>query len=534
LFSPATMGVSAHAQPAPVLSLKSVTKRYPGVIALDGVDFELRAGEVHVVLGENGAGKSTLIRAIAGATSVDEGEILLDSAPVQHLSVQKRRDLGIAVIYQELSLVPTMTVMQNLFLGKEFTLGPGLGQQFRFRDRRRMASFSGDLLQRLRIDVDPRDRVGSLPVSQRQLVEIARAVAFNARVIVMDEPTTSLGPDEKARLFAVISDLKAKGIAIIYVSHVLEDCVALGDRITILRDGRYIDTLPRGAAEPADLVPLITGRSFSERYPDIASEGGETILKVSNLSRSKAFKDVSFELRRGEILGFAGLVGAGRTDLVRAIAGLDGVDSGSIEIGGRKMRPGSPRRGLRNGVAILTEDRKAQGILGNLDVQTNLAATAINLPETQVGRRLAAPGGFLRRRAIAAFARERIAAFRIKTPSSRQRIAHLSGGNQQKVLLARAIAADARVLILDEPTKGIDAGAKVEIYGVLATLVANGASIIIVSSETPEVIAVCSRVLVMARGRITAELRKGEATPEAIVAHSTLSPALVAESGATS
>jgi ribose transport system ATP-binding protein len=506
----------------PILELKAISKRYPGVVALDKVDFDLRRGEVHVVLGENGAGKSTLIRTIAGVTFPDEGEILFDGAPAHELSVSRRKALGISVIYQELSLVPSMTIMQNIFLGNEFSIGPGVGEQFRVRDIAKMNAFCVALLKRLKIELSPRDRISNLSVSQRQLIEIAKAVAFDPGVVVMDEPTTSLGSAEKERLFELIDDLKRKGISIIYVSHVLEDCVALGDRITILRDGRHIKTLRRGEATPDSLIPLITGRSFSERYPRIRSQRGRATLEVKSLSLGKTFRDISFSLHEGEILGFAGLVGAGRTDLMRVIAGIDKPDSGVIAVDGKPLTKGTVRSALQHGVAMLTEDRKVQGILPNLDVQTNVTVTATNLRGARGDQSLTWLGSILKRASIGALAAEYISRFKIRALSPRQKIAQLSGGNQQKVLLVRAIAARAKILILDEPTKGIDAGAKVEIYDLLAQLVKTGKSIIVVSSEMPEVLAICSRILVMNRGRITAEMNSEAATPEKIVSYAAL------------
>jgi ribose transport system ATP-binding protein len=509
--------------PSPLLQLKRISKRYPGVLALQDIDFDLLVGELHVVVGENGAGKSTLIKSIAGATFPDEGEILFDGQPVNQLSVAQRKALGIHVIYQELSLIPTMSVMQNIFLGNELTRGPGVGTQFRIRNVGAMRKFSVELLRRLRIEVDPETRVADLPVAQKQLIEIAKAVGFNARVIVMDEPTTSLGPREKERLFGLIGELKARGIGIIFVSHIIEDCIALGDRITVLRDGRHVTTLKRGETGRGRLVQLITGRPISERYPELSSSPGRPLLQVRNLTSGRIFQNVSFDLHEGEILGFAGLVGSGRTDLVRAIMGVDAYDSGTIAVDGEPLRRNRPRAALQRNMALLTEDRKTQGVLPNLDVMTNIAATAMNLSGSEVGRRVTVGGRITRMSAIQAYAVERIAALNIKAHSPRQKIAHLSGGNQQKALLARALAAGARVLILDEPTKGIDAGAKLEIYDILADLVAKGLSVIIVSSETPEVQAICGRILVMNRGRLVADLKREEASIETIVTYATQS-----------
>lgn len=507
--------------PSPLLQLKRISKRYPGVLALQDVDFDLLAGECHVVVGENGAGKSTLIKSIAGATFPDEGDILFEGRSIRQLSVAQRKALGIHVIYQELSLIPTMSVMQNIFLGNELTRGPGIGKNFRIRNIGAMRKFCAELLERLRIDIDPQTRVADLPVARKQLVEIAKAVGFNARVIVMDEPTTSLGPQEKKRLFAMIEELKARGIGIIFVSHIIEDCIALGDRITVLRDGRHVTTLKRGEAGPGRLVQLITGRPISERYPEIRTSPGRKLLEVRNLTRGSIFQNVSFDLHEGEILGFAGLVGAGRTDLMRAIMGVDPYDSGTIAIDGKPLRRNRPRAALRHNIALLTEDRKTQGVLPNLDVMTNIAATAMNLSGSAVGKRVTLGGRITRMSAIHAYAVERIATLNIKAHSPRQKIAHLSGGNQQKALLARALAAGARVLILDEPTKGIDAGAKLEIYDIMADLVAKGLAVIIVSSETPEVQAICSRILVMNRGRVVADLKREDASVEAIVTYAT-------------
>jgi ABC-type sugar transport system ATPase subunit len=500
-----------------LLDLKSVTKVYPGVVALADVDFAVKRGEVHVLLGENGAGKSTLIKIIAGAQHMDRGEFLLDGQPMVRLTPARLRAMGISVIYQELSLVRTLDVASNIFLGRLKLKGPSLLRRLGILDKAGMVEFCRRVFAELRIEIDPRSSVSDLSVSDMQLVEIARAVAFNSRVILMDEPTTSIGLDEKARLFELIERLKARGIGVVYVSHILEDCLAIGDRITILRDGRRVATLSRGEPTVDELVRLMTGRTFAERYPRIKSRPGKTALEVRGLSRAGKFNDVSFDVREGEIVGFWGLVGAGRTDVMEALFGLRHADTGEIRAFGEPIVMRTPRSAIGHGFSLLPEDRKNFGILHSMTVRDNILITVLNLWLGEISRKLRYVGGWLRISRGQEHARSIVREMQIKTPSVETRVAELSGGNQQKILFARALAAGSRIVILDEPTKGVDAGAKVEIYRMLQSLVDRGLAIIVVSSELPEVLAVSNRIFVMKKGMMTGIVDRDSVTEEQLM-----------------
>jgi ribose transport system ATP-binding protein len=504
-----------------VLELRSITKAYPGVVALSDVDFAVRPGEVHALVGENGAGKSTLIKIIAGALQKDRGEMFLTRRPVAFASPAQMRAMGVSVIYQELSLIAKLDVKSNIFLGRERILDlPGL-RFLCLRDVRKMETFCRALLSELEIHVDPNALVADLSVSDRQLVEIARAVAFQSRVILMDEPTTSLGHEEKAHLFALIRRLRARGIGIVYVSHILEDCLEVSDSITVLRDGKRIATLDRSEATVDELVRLITGRTFSERYPHIESRTGRNALELRGLTRRGLFEDISFEVHEGEIVGLCGLVGAGRTDLVHAIFGLDRVDAGEVRVFGEAVLIRNPRDAIRHGFSLLTEDRKTLGVLHNMTVCENIVITAINLWIGEVSNRLALFRQILRLGRAADFAKSMVRQIRVKTPSVNTRIVHLSGGNQQKVLLARALSAGARIIILDEPTKGVDAGAKIEIYWMLQALLRDGIALLVISSELPEIMALSNRVVIMKKGRVTANVPRDDVSGQEVLEHAT-------------
>ncbi len=500
-----------------LLDMRGVSKSFPGVAALDGVDFGVRGGEVHVLLGENGAGKSTLIKIISGLVEKDAGEVFFEGRPVERASPALAREMGVSVIHQELSLARLMDVKSNLFLGRDLLRKGRLLRLLGVRDEAAMRSRCREAFAGLGVASDPDARVADLSLSQMQLLEIARAVAFDAKVILMDEPTSSLGPEEKAALFGVIGRLKARGIGVVFVSHALEDCLAIGDRITVLRDGRRVGT---SAAEETDvdgLIRMMTGRAFEERYPRIKGGTGGEILEVRNLARKGAFSEVSFRLREGEILGFAGLVGAGRTELFRAVFGLDRPDSGEILIKGAPARIRRPRDAIRHGLAFLTEDRKNQGVFPLLPVLENLLISVLNLRRASRAEKPTRLLGWIDAGAAARIAREYAARLRIKAVSLSDRASQLSGGNQQKALLARGISTGARVVILDEPTKGVDAGAKVEIYRILEELARSGTAIVVISSELPEVTAICSRIIVMNEGRVTGELPRERADPEAVM-----------------
>lgn len=485
---------------SPLLEMRGITKRFPGVTALDGVDFELEKGEVHVLLGENGAGKSTLIKMLSGAYRPDEGEILLDGEKVNISSAMEAQRLGIATIYQEFNLVPQLTVAENIFLGRQ-------PRRFGFVDRRGMRRAARELLDRMKVRVDPDARVEGLGVARRQMVEIAKALSLDARILIMDEPTASLSGQEVGRLFEIIHGLKEEEVGVIFISHHLEEVAEIGDRVTVLRDGEFVDRVP-ASTDPSEFVRLMVGRDIEDQFPRRRPEIGEVLLEVRNLSREGVLEDISFELRAGEVVGVAGIVGAGRTELAEAIFGSVPADSGEIVVGGQHLRPGDPRETKRRGIGFITEDRQGEGIVPPLSVAENLGLAALE-ENSKVG--------LVNRRRQRQQAEEMIGDLGIRTPGPEQEIRYLSGGNQQKVVIGKWLLADSRVLIMDEPTRGIDVGAKVEIYELMNELTAEGAGILMISSELPEVLGMSDRILVMSAGRITGELSAEEASQEKVM-----------------
>lgn len=483
-----------------LLEMRGITKQFPGVVALQGVDFDLRRGEVHVLLGENGAGKSTLIKILSGAYQPDAGEILLDGRPVRIPSAVAAQRLGIATIYQEFNLVPALTVAENIFLGRQ-------PRRLGVVAHRAMVREAGALLERMRVRVDPQALVADLGVAQQQMVEIAKAMSLDARILVMDEPTAVLSEQEAARLFAMIRDLQTRDVGIIYISHHLEEVSQVGDRVTVLRDGHLVGQVP--ATAPRDeLVRLMVGRSIEAQYPRRAPPPGEVLLRVEGLTRHGVFEDISFDVRAGEVVGIAGLVGASRTEVVRAIFGADPVDRGAVWVAGSRLPPGTIREARRRGLGLVPEDRKGQGLVPLLSVQENLGLVA--LPRyTHLG--------VVGRRRLRQSAAEIVRSLRIRTPSLEQEVRFLSGGNQQKVVIGKWLLGRAPVLIMDEPTRGIDVGAKVEIYELMNELTAQGNAILMVSSELPEVLGMSDRILVMSEGRVTGEIPARGATQEAVM-----------------
>jgi ribose transport system ATP-binding protein len=484
--------------------MRGITKRFPGVTALDGVDFELQSGEVHVILGENGAGKSTLIKMLSGAYRPDEGEILLDGERVEIPSATVAQALGISTIYQEFNLVPQLTAAENIFLGRQ-------PRRLGFVDRRRMREQARDLLQRMKVRVDPGAPVSALGVAQRQMVEIAKALSLEARILIMDEPTASLSGQEVERLFEIVVGLKEEGVGVIFISHYLEEVTEIGDRVSVLRDGKMVGRVPADT-ENSELVRMMVGRSIEDQFPRRRPEVREALLEVEHLSREGILHDVSFQVRAGEVVGIAGIVGAGRTELVRAIFGADLLDSGEVKVRGERMRPGDPREAKRRGIGFVTEDRQGQGIVPPLSVAENLGLASL-------GRYTS--GGLVNRREQRSRAEKMIEDLNIRTPGPDQEVRYLSGGNQQKVVIGRWLLADSRVMIMDEPTRGIDVGARVEIYKLMNDLTANGAGILMISSDLPEVLGMSDRILVMSGGRITGELCAEEATQEKVMALAT-------------
>ena len=485
---------------SPLLEMRSITKRFPGVTALDGVDFELEKGEVHVILGENGAGKSTLIKMLSGAYHPDEGEILLDGQRVDIYSAAVAQSKGISTIYQEFNLVPQLTVAENIFLGRQ-------PRRFGIVDHLRMRDEARELLERIKVRVDPDFPVSTLGVAQRQMVEIAKALSLDARILIMDEPTASLSGQEVERLFEIVRGLKEEEVGVIFISHHLEEVTEIGDRVTVLRDGKLVDRVP-ATTDHQELVRMMVGRSIEDQFPRRRSEVGEVLLEVKELAREGVLEDISFQVRAGEVVGIAGIVGAGRTELARAIFGADPVDSGEVWVEGRRMERFDPREAKHRGIGFITEDRQGQGIVPPLSVAENLALASL-------GRYTSA--GFVNRKEQRSQAQKMIEELTIRTPSPEQEIRYLSGGNQQKVVIGKWLLADSKVLIMDEPTRGIDVGAKVEIYELMNELSEEGAGILMISSDLPEVLGMSDRILVMAGGRITGELSREEASQEKVM-----------------
>ncbi len=480
----------------PALRMSGIRKTYPGVVALDGVSLEVLPGEVHVLLGENGAGKSTLMKILSGAVSKDAGEIELGGERVEIQGPKDAHSRGVRTIYQELVLVPQLTASENVFLGRERSAWSVI-------DRKRQREETETLLRGLGVSLDAMTPVGRLSVAQQQMVEVAKSLSEEPRVLVMDEPTSALTDAEIRELFAAIEGLTARGVAVVYISHRMEEVKRIGRRATILRDGRNVATCDVATTPISEMIRLMADRELSEHYPRRRVPPGEELLRVENLSRRGAFSGVGFSLRRGEIVGLAGLLGAGRTELARVLAGADRADSGKVYLRGRELRPTSPRDAIAAGVGLLPENRKTQGLVLGLSVADNLC-----LPSATQLCRL----GVVDEVRASALARRQVAELRIKTPRLGQPVVYLSGGNQQKVVLGKWLAAETDVLLMDEPTRGIDVSAKVEIYELMNALTARGAGILMISSELPEVLGMSDRILVLSRGRLAAEIPAAGAT----------------------
>ena len=492
----------------PLVSIHNLSKSFPGVRALDNVRFDLRAGEVHALMGENGAGKSTLMKILAGVYRKDEGEIKLDGQLVEIDSPVHAQHLAIGIIHQELNLMPHLTAAQNIFLGREPRDRWGI-----FLDEERLNRDTQVLFDRMNLVLDPRTPIGELTVARQQMVEIAKALSFKSRVLIMDEPTAALNNAEIDELFRIIRQLKSEGVGIVYISHKMDEIQRISDRITVMRDGSTIDTVPAGTAMQR-VIAMMVGRNLeqAEKFiPDTSAN--EVLLDVRGLNRGRTIRDVSFSVRRGEIVGFAGLMGAGRTEVARAVFGADPIDSGEVLMHGRVIKLTSPQDAVQAGIGYLSEDRKHFGLATGMDVASN-----ITLPSL---KRWLKWGVFLNQSAIRDISRQMVEKLRIKTPSLTQTARLLSGGNQQKVVIAKWLVQDCEVLIFDEPTRGIDVGAKSEIYKLLNELAAQGRAIVVISSELPEVLLLSHRIRVMCEGRITGEVRGDLATQESLMALAT-------------
>ncbi len=488
-----------------LLEMKNITKEFPGVKALDNVSLIVRRGTVHALMGENGAGKSTLMKCLFGIYSKDSGKIYLEGREVEFKNSGDALENGVAMVHQELNQALKRNVMDNLWLGRyPKKLGFVTSEKTMFEETKKIFSELG-------IDVNPRTVMSEMSVASRQMVEIAKAVSYNSKIIVLDEPTSSLTETEVEHLFRIIEMLKSKGCGIIYISHKMEEILRISDDITIMRDGTWVTTEPAKDFTMDKIIRLMVGRELTNRFPQKKHTPGEVFFEVENLSSvHNQVTDVSFNLRKGEILGFAGLAGAGRTEIIENLFGISERKSGKLFLDGKEIYNRSPRESIRNGFALLTEERRSTGIFGILDICENTTISSIKRYRT---------GGIvlsnLKRRKVTD---QMIKSMRIKTPSQRTQIRSLSGGNQQKVIFGRWLLTEPRVLMLDEPTRGIDVGAKYEIYQLINELAENGRSVIMVSGELPEILGVCDRIYVMSGGRIAGELDAKDATQEQIMA----------------
>jgi ribose transport system ATP-binding protein len=501
---------TATAEPEVLLQASGISKSFPGVRALDGASLTVRRGRLHALLGENGAGKSTLMNILAGVFPQDDGEIRLAGQPVRFRNPREAQAAGISIIFQELNLIPHLSVAENIFLGREPRNWLGL------IDYRKLNEDARKLLTQLELEVDPRTPVGRLRVGVQQVVEIAKALSFESRVIIMDEPTSAITEQEIGVLFRIIGQLKQRGVGIIYITHKLDELRQIADDVTVLRDGKLIGTAAFAELTHDDMVRMMVGRELSELFPKSTADTGDEVLRVENVSlrdpeRADEFavRDVSFSVRRGEVVGLFGLMGAGRTELLQTIFGLHPrTSTGRVAVDGRPVPIRSPQDAIAAGLALAPEDRKADGLLLEMSVAENISLACLE-SVTQFG--LLRPAR--ERRLVGQFV-HRLA---VKSPSLRQQVRNLSGGNQQKVVLLKWLATEPKVLLLDEPTRGIDINAKQEIYTLVDELARQGLGVVLVSSELPEVLAIADRILVLAEGRVTREFRRGEASEENVL-----------------
>ena len=489
-----------------ILEMRGVTKRFPGVLALDDVSFSVKSGgTVHALMGENGAGKSTLMKCLFGIYKMDAGSIFVNDRECRFLSAADAMRAGVSMIHQELSNVPERSVAQNLWLGREPL------NKFRLIDHKKMREDTRTLLEGLNYYFDPGARMASLSISQQQGCEIARAVSYNASIVVMDEPTSSLTENEVSHLFDIIRDLKSRGVAIIYISHKMEEIFKIADDVTVMRDGKVIGTYPVSELSGDKLISLMVGRDLTNRFPPVESVIGDVCLEVKDLTAAnpRSFKNISFQLHRGEILGIGGLVGAQRTELVEAIFGIRNLASGDILVNGKSLKKIRPGNAIEAGIGLVTEDRRSSGIFPLLNITINTAIASLGNYRKKIG--------LLDHKKMTEVASAQNNQLKTKTPSMNTLIQNLSGGNQQKVILSRWLMTLPDILIMDEPTRGIDVGAKYEIYTIMADLVKQGKAIIMVSSEMPELIGMSHRVLVLCAGQLTGTLEKAEITQETIM-----------------
>lgn len=489
-----------------LLEMRQITKEFPGVLALDGVNFDLYPGEVHILLGENGAGKSTLVKTLSGAHEPDSGSIVVDGREVRIPNPKQSQALGISIIYQEFTLIPYLTVAQNIYLGRE----PRRHGIRGLIDHRKLYQDAREVLDALQIPIDPGALVANLGVAKQQLVEVAKAFSLDARILIMDEPTAALSDQEIEQLFGIIHDLKARGVGIIYISHRLQELARIGDRVTVLRDGRSVDTYPLSRVDLDTLIKLMVGREVVEEASPRDLAGAPEALRVTNLNRKGVLQNIDLLVRQGEIVGLAGLVGSGRTELARAIFGIDQFDSGEVWLHGKRMTRVNPASAIRQGLGFLPEDRKSDGLALILSVKENVTHASLRrlFPVSVVNFRR-------ERETVERYVRE----LRIATPNIFRPVGFLSGGNQQKTVLAKWLCTESRVLIFDEPTRGIDVGAKAEVHAFMRDLAAKGVAILMISSDLPEILSMSDRVYVMREGRIVKELPGQDLSQETIIGY---------------
>ncbi|MCZ2845218.1 MAG: sugar ABC transporter ATP-binding protein [Candidatus Bathyarchaeota archaeon] len=490
----------------PFLQIKNISKTFPGVKALDNINLEVKKGEIHVLVGENGAGKSTLIKILAGVYQPDSGEIYLNGQKIENNNPQKAtRKFGIVTIYQDLNLIPILNVADNIFLGHEIRKDKQMGA---FINQKAIIHKTQEILRILGQDIDPTTLVGSLGMGKQQMIEIAKSLSMKSDLIVLDEPTAALGNEEIKELFKVLRQLKNKGNTIIFISHRLEEVAEIGDRLTVLRDGKLVITEEISKVSADDIIHYMIGREIENKFPKIESSRSSELLRVENLNRKEELKNISFKAYQGEILGISGLMGAGRTELARAIIGADPIDSGDIYISGTKIAIKSPKDALKHGLVLLTEDRKDQGLFLYETVLFNFVIT--NLKK------------YLRRallniKQMKKDATKLIHHLRVKTPNLTTKVSQLSGGNQQKMVISKWLNTNAKIFIFDEPTRGIDVRTKVEVYNIMNQLIKEGAAIIVISSELPEILGISDRIIVMHEGKITGEFDRSDATQKKLM-----------------
>lgn len=492
-----------------ILEMKEIDKRFSGVHALKSVNLELREGEVHALMGENGAGKSTLMKVLCGIHKRNAGEIILFGEPVDFAGIKDSQNAGISIIHQELNMMNHLTVAQNIYIGRE-PMKNGI-----YIDDKKMEEDAKKLFEKIGVDIDPSVPVGSLTVGKQQMVEIAKAVSHDSKILILDEPTAALTQTEVEELFAIMNDLKKKGIGMIYISHRMDEINRISDRITVMRDGEYVGTLITSETTKDEIVKMMVGRVIygDKKEESLVPEDAPVVLEVKNLNRGNEIKNVNFKLRKGEILGFSGLMGSGRTEVARAIYGADMVDGGEVFVNGKKVNIKTPHEAVENGICYLSEDRKRYGLMLDKSIAENSVLSSLDDYIKM---------GWINDRKIEEAATEANAKLKTKTPSIKQLLKNLSGGNQQKVIIARWLLRDSDIFIFDEPTRGIDIGAKSEMYALMEELAKKGKSIIMISSELSEIQRLSDRVVVMCEGRITGELDIKDATQEKIMALATM------------